>query len=265
MLLIVAVMVPDMLQYLKVECVDHIKICSTMKVEHAMEMFWYKVRASVLDLVTDAGFLEMIRSERFILFVESIRTETDRTNCFSILSDGKFSMILDKATYHSLGLSGRPAERLKKRKEVHRLPEKQYFVVEIDLKHASFAPGNSLFERVKWCLSSERIDPAEFSFFLYDKQGNSYCIFLIFQILILLDRKCVEFTFPRSFEYVKQDLLKIEKSAALDFKIPDFAKVASMMNSWENYENDDEWAQDELQEACNQLDDWIGLLHYDAK
>ncbi len=79
-----------------------------------------------------------------------------------------------------------------------------------------------------------------------------------------LDRKCVDYQFPESFQVSKHQISKSEKSFPTEFKIPDFDRVAELMTVWSSYANNEEWAQEELNEACFELQNWIALLNCGA-
>ncbi|XP_056453767.1 ribonuclease P protein subunit p40-like [Gadus chalcogrammus] len=97
------------------------------------------VRNLPLSQLLDKEFLEkaVYKGSTYGL---SYQTRIDEDNCFALLPNGKLVLSVDKDTYETLGLEGKPSQ-------YQRRPAGRY-VVSVDLKDRTMSPGGKGHQRV---------------------------------------------------------------------------------------------------------------------
>ncbi|KAK6185951.1 hypothetical protein SNE40_008078 [Patella caerulea] len=107
----------------------------------------YQIKNVPASLLVEEEFLGgFVRNGS--LHLMSNKTHIDTDNCLALLPSGVMVLNLTKDTYESLGLEGKPSQYCLRKKTMR-------YVVQIDLKAASFVPGKKLYERVKTCLHQQ--------------------------------------------------------------------------------------------------------------
>ncbi|EDO46455.1 predicted protein [Nematostella vectensis] len=93
-----------------------------------------------VHLFTDKEFIEHFVRNGSITAL-SYDTHIDTENCIALLPTGKLVLSLDKDIYEELGIPGKKSIFVKSNR----------FVVEVDVKAASFTSGKKLYSRVRQC------------------------------------------------------------------------------------------------------------------
>ncbi|KAF8939864.1 hypothetical protein BGZ58_008492 [Dissophora ornata] len=95
-----------------------------------------------LSLFLSSAFMQHIRNGMIAL---SVHGGIDTHDVVCLDGKGKLTLSLNKDSYEQLGLSGTPSK-------FH--PNRQRYVVEVDLRSPSMVPGKPAFERIKWCFEN---------------------------------------------------------------------------------------------------------------
>ncbi|KAF9124119.1 hypothetical protein BGW39_008437, partial [Mortierella sp. 14UC] len=114
-----------------------------------------------LSLLLTSNFMQYIRNGMIAL---SIQGGIDTHDVVCLDGKGKLILNLTKDSYEQLGLSGKPST-------FH--PDRQRYVVEIELNTPAMIPGKPGFERIKWCFENTLITPFSMLFASVDPQGVS--------------------------------------------------------------------------------------------
>ena len=123
-------------------------------------LFSYSFKAP-LSFFISPEFIDVLKSKSIITAL-SINTRLDHDNVFAILPSGTLLLNISRNTYETLGLEGIKS------------PQKDRFIIQIDLKHESFKHGTKLYDRAKWCFQNTLTDSFEFYISSVDSNGSNF-------------------------------------------------------------------------------------------
>ncbi|KAF9899703.1 hypothetical protein EC991_008430 [Linnemannia zychae] len=112
-----------------------------------------------LSLLLTSNFMQYIRNGMIAL---SVQGGIDTHDVVCLDGKGKLILNLTKDSYEQLGLSGKPST-------FH--PDRQRYVVEIELNKPAMIPGKAGFERIKWCFENTFVASFSMLFAAADPQG----------------------------------------------------------------------------------------------
>ncbi|CAG8524033.1 10181_t:CDS:10 [Funneliformis mosseae] len=190
------------------------------------EFFYYKVDLP-LSWFIDTNFIQnYVKAGRVVAL--SLTEGIDIANVIALDFSGNLILNLTKDTYEELGLDGHSTKFG---------PNKQRFVVQIDLKRRSLIPGKKGYERIKWCFNNTLTK--KFTFLMSFVKST--------------EKKTCEIDFPSSFNAKKLlgkfDFNPIHKGIL----IPDLSII-------KNISNESQWRLDAVE-----IYDWIGMNSIQAQ
>ncbi|PKY14508.1 hypothetical protein RhiirB3_426515 [Rhizophagus irregularis] len=190
------------------------------------EFFYYKVDLPLSWFIERDFIRDYVKSGCVVAL--SLTEGIDIANVIALDSLGTLILNLTKDTYEELGLDG---------KSTKFGPDKQRFVVQIDLKEKSLIPGKKGYERIKWCFNNTLTK--KFTFLIsFVKSGT---------------KKSSEIDFPSLFN-AEKILGKFDVNNTFDnILIPD-------LNMIKNISNEFQWRLDAVE-----IYDWIGLASIQAQ
>ncbi|KAG0207143.1 hypothetical protein BGX33_007008 [Mortierella sp. NVP41] len=171
-----------------------------------------------LSLLLTSPFMQYIRNGMIAL---SVQGGIDTHDVVCLDGKGKLILNLTKDTYEQLGISGKPST-------FH--PDRERYVVEIELTKPAMIPGKSGFERIKWCFENTLATPFSMLFASVDSQGMS-----------------LPLEFPESAQATKMTF-NIQSTPLSNIVIPDTSPIRTIGK------NDLRWRR-----SVSDLYEWIGL------
>ena len=108
----------------------------------------YNVRVPLASLLSIDFLDEYVRKGEFSAF--TIDSRIDHSNVVAFLPNGVLILTVDRDTYQSLGLTGRPSK-------FRSLKSSRYDIV-IDFRSPIFQTGKAAYKRLLWCLE-DSTDP----------------------------------------------------------------------------------------------------------
>ncbi|CAG8500596.1 6834_t:CDS:2 [Funneliformis caledonium] len=190
------------------------------------EFFYYKVDLP-LSWFIDTNFIQnYVKAGRVVAL--SLTEGIDIANVIALDFSGNLILNLTKDTYEELGLDGHSTKFG---------PNKQRFVVQIDLKRRSLIPGKKGYERIKWCFNNTLTK--RFTFLMSFVKST--------------EKKTCEIDFPSSFN-AKKLLGKFDFNPIHEgILIPDLSII-------KNISNESQWRLDAVE-----IYDWIGMNSIQAQ
>jgi len=183
------------------------------------EAFYYKADIPLSYFIERSFIQDYLQKGRVV--AQSLGEGIDVSNVIALDGSGTLILNLTKDTYEQLGLPGKPAKFG---------PDRQRFVVQINLLEKSMIPGKKGFERIKWCFDNTLSDPFPFLISYVDS----------------VTQETQKITFPPTFNAKKFTIeLNFEKLNDIIFPDMEVIKTASQ---------DDHWRSDIVE-----IYDWFGM------
>ncbi|CAG8786909.1 5735_t:CDS:2, partial [Racocetra persica] len=189
------------------------------------ETFYYKADIPLSYFIERSFVQDYLQRGRVV--AQSLGEGIDVSNVIALDGFGTLILNLTKDTYEQLGLPGKPAKFG---------PDRQRFVIQINLLEKSMIPGKKGFERIKWCFNNTLSDPFPFLISYVDS----------------VTQETQKITFPPTFNAKKLTVeLKFEKLNNIIF--PDMEAIKTASN------------EDQRRSDIVEIYDWFGMASLQAQ
>ncbi|KAF7721341.1 Ribonuclease P protein subunit p40 [Apophysomyces ossiformis] len=210
---------------------------------------YYEIELSLASLLEKNFFTHYIQSDTSCLILHSVDTHLDTDDVVVLDSKGNnedphispirdlvfmltgsLTLSLTKSTYEIFGITAKKQSRPDK--------TRQKYVVEIDLKNRTMAPGSKMYERLKWCFENNMSTQFKMVAALTDKVTGS-----------TMDIQWPEGVVARKMSY------EVTVDSLTNIKVP---VLNHLLQSEDNV--DEKWV-DEAKKAI----EWLGLVHLKSR
>ncbi|RUS32975.1 ribonuclease P 40kDa subunit-domain-containing protein [Jimgerdemannia flammicorona] len=197
------------------------------KIFDGISGFYYRVDLPLSFFLSQKVINQYVRSGKVAMGLARIGGGIDTDDVVALEGNGNLILSVTKDTYEQLGLPGKAAQFG---------PDKQRFVVQIDLTAKSMVPGKKGYDRIKWCF--ENTLNKKFTFFIASVNSSTGVT--------------EEIEFPGEVEPSKIPLKRtLHESRGI--LIPD-------LNGIKTISTEDEWKQEALD-----FYEWLGLASLRAR
>ncbi|CAG8655713.1 6716_t:CDS:2, partial [Scutellospora calospora] len=183
------------------------------------EAIYYKADIPLSYFIERSFIQDYLQKGRVV--AQSLGEGIDVSNVIALDGSGILILNLTKDTYEQLGLPGKPSKFG---------PNKQRFVVQINLLEKSMLPGKKGFERIKWCFNNTLSEPFPF----------------IISYVDFATQETQKITFPPTFN-AKEFTIEMEFEKLNNINFPDMEIIKTISQ-------ESKWKSDAIE-----IYDWIGM------
>lgn len=132
----------------------------------------------------------------------------------AVLPTGQLVLSLDRPTYHSLGLQGKPSH----------IDPKQRFLVTVDLSDPGLSPGSKRLTRLEWCFT-DRLDLCFDFLFVYTPDGGSGGV----ECPVLAALGAAKVVDPEEVQYAQMQTPRFETAVAAELMDSEFFDLSEWL------------------------------------